>query len=613
MNFFELIIEFLLNPWFILSSTFWIFVFLAVYLLRNKKSAYTLFFPLLAMFKTKRLNRLIIKIASKNPKFWRIFWNVGIFISFGFTIYAFYFFFSNLLNLIIAPSIEQAIVPLIPGVTIGLPIFFYMLLPLLFVMTTHEFAHGISASIDGVEVKSTGVLGAGFFFLVGFGAFVEVDEWELNSSKFHRNTRFRIASAGTYVNAITAGIAFLLLISYPFLISPFYKQVPQIYNVLTTEEGGFNDGVLEYGDAIDAIKKQGQSDDNYMYLDQLQNINIDTILGNKTSLKCSVGENLTFKVYNPFSDTQLEKNIILGPRYNIINETQKDFFPETIYNLTIRYEKASNNAIRITYNYTSREQVNIIINKINDTDINYSNGTTLEKFLTIFDLKFLNMTSDLGISYIINLSVIGTFVGVQSNLFWLYKNDFAKFFTANWANFWQIEIIWLFIISFSLTIFNVMPIPGFDGDRIVKGIISWIFGEKYGKTKRKRTQNFIYRGDDTDCHLPDYRVESVESIKIFLKVKADNKKRSEILLSNNNYELIDTIGDGNFDTVSIKLPEDTKIEENTTFEITYEYLYDENNRKKKPILYFIRFLSLGLIVANFILSFINFGFNLFWI
>jgi hypothetical protein len=299
MNFFELFIEFLLNPWFILSSLFWIFVFLAVYLLRNKKSAYTLFFPLLAMFKTKRLNRIINKIASKSPKFWRIFWNVGIFISFGFTIYAFYFFFSNLVNLIIAPSIEQAIVPLIPGVTIGLPIFFYMLLPLLFVITTHEFAHGISASVDGVEVKSTGVLGAGFFYLVGFGAFVEVDEWELNTSKFHRNTRFRIASAGTYVNAITAGIAILLLISYPFLISPFYKQVPQIYNVLTQEEGGFNNAILEYGDAIDAIKKQGQSDDNYIYLDQLQNINLDTILGNETSLKCSVGENLTFKVYNP--------------------------------------------------------------------------------------------------------------------------------------------------------------------------------------------------------------------------------------------------------------------------------------------------------------------------
>jgi membrane-associated protease RseP (regulator of RpoE activity) len=612
MNFFEPIINFVLNPLFILSAIFWILVFLAVYLLRNKRSAYTLFFPLLVMFKTKKLNRIINKIASKKPKFWRIFWNVGIFISFGFTIYSFYFFFTNLLNLIIAPSIEQAIVPIIPGVTIDLPIFFYMLLPLLFVITTHEFAHGISASIDGVEIKSTGVLGAGLFYLVGFGAFVEVDEWELSSSKFHRNTRLRIAAAGTYVNAITAGIALLLLITYPFIISPFYKQVPQIYNVLTPEEGGFNYGVLEYGDAIDAIKKQGQSDNNYIYLDAIQKINLNSILDNETSLKCSVGENLTFKVYNPFSDTLLEKNVTLGPRYNIIDETEKDFFPESSYNLTIRYEKASNTAIRITYNYTSREEEDIIVNKINGTDINYSNGTSLEKFLTIFNLKVLNLTSNLGISYIINLSAIGVFVGIQSSSFWLHKNDFAKFFTANWANFWQIEIIWLFIISFSIIIFNMMPIPGFDGDRIMKEILRWIFGEKYGNIKRKRIQRFIYRGDDTDCHLPDYRVENVESIKIFLKKKRD-KERSEILLSKNNYELIDTLGDGNYDTVSIKLPEDTKIEENTTFEVTYEYLYNEKNRKIKPILNFVRLFSLGLIICNFTLSFIQFGFNIFWI
>ncbi|GAJ16997.1 unnamed protein product, partial [marine sediment metagenome] len=126
-----------------------------------------------------------------------------------------------------------------------------------FIMTTHEFAHGISASIDGVEIKSTGVLGVGLFYLVGFGAFVEVDERELRSSKFHRNTRLRIAAAGTYVNALTAGLAFLLILSFPTLISPFYVQVTQVYSVLTPQDGGFNNGTLEAGDAIIAIKNSG--------------------------------------------------------------------------------------------------------------------------------------------------------------------------------------------------------------------------------------------------------------------------------------------------------------------------------------------------------------------
>ncbi|NHJ25356.1 MAG: hypothetical protein EAX89_12315, partial [Candidatus Lokiarchaeota archaeon] len=167
------------------------------------------------MFKTKKLNNIIVNISKRKPKFWRTFWNIGIFVSFGFTIYGLFFFFINLLNLIFQPSVEQAIVPLIPGVTIDLPIFFYLILPLLFIMTTHEFAHGISASVDGVEIKSTGILGVGVFYLIGFGAFVEVDERELFSQRHNRNTRLRIASAGTSINGLTVLIALPILIFFP--------------------------------------------------------------------------------------------------------------------------------------------------------------------------------------------------------------------------------------------------------------------------------------------------------------------------------------------------------------------------------------------------------------
>ncbi|MFX0026145.1 MAG: site-2 protease family protein, partial [Candidatus Hermodarchaeota archaeon] len=409
MSFLDIILEFILNPYFIISLIFWVIVSLTVYLLRNRKDSYSFFFPLLAMFKTKRLNNFIRKVAAKRPRFWRIFWNIGIFISFGFTIYGLYFFFANLINLIFFPSPEQGVVPLIPGLTVDLPTLFYFILPLLFLLTTHEFAHGISASIDGVEIKSTGVMGVGVFYIIGFGAFVEVDEWELNSSKHHRNTRLRIAGAGTYVNAITAGIAFILLITYPYIVSPFYKQVTQIYNVLEPHEGGFNYATLEYGDAIDAIKKQNETNDKYVYLDELQGISLTTILNNETQIKCSVGDNLTFKIYNPFSDTYSEKNVILGPRYY----------------LGLEYEYISNTELKLTYNYTSQENLNITITKINGTSIDVSNGNTLEYNLTSFNLNYLNLSSDSGIDYLINVSVTGVYVGVQSTLYWMHKNDFA--------------------------------------------------------------------------------------------------------------------------------------------------------------------------------------------
>ena len=250
------LVGFFTNPWFLWSLVFWLGVVVLVILLRNKKHAYSVFFPLLALFKTKRLNRFIRNISSKHQKAWRIFWNVGIFVSCGFMIYAFYFFISNLFGLIFNPSPAQAIIPLIPGVTIEFPVFMYLLIPLLIVITTHEFAHGISASIDGVEVKSTGVLGVGVFFVVGFGAFVEVDEREVRSKKFHRNTRLRIATSGTYVNAATAGIAFILLILFPLMVSPWFIQVSQVAIVVDESQGGFNYGNLESWDAINAIKNQ---------------------------------------------------------------------------------------------------------------------------------------------------------------------------------------------------------------------------------------------------------------------------------------------------------------------------------------------------------------------
>ncbi len=602
MSFLDIILEFILNPFFIISLIFWVIVILAVYLLRNRKDSYSFFFPLLAMFKTKRLNNFIRKIAAKRPRFWRIFWNIGIFISFGFTIYGLYFFFFNVINLIFFPSPEQGVYPLIPGVTVGLPVLFYLILPLLFLLTTHELAHGISASIDGVEIKSTGIMGVGVFYIIGFGAFVEVDEWELNSSKHNRNTRLRIAGAGTYVNAITAGIGFLLLITFPYIVSPFYKQVTQVKNVLEPYQGGFNYGNLKDGDVIDAIKEQNETNDKYIYLDELQGISLSTILNNKTRIKCSVGDNLTFNIYNPISDTYSEKNVTLGPRYY----------------LGLQYEYPSNTQLKITYNHSSQESLNLIITKINGTSINVTNGDTLEKFfynsfLTSFRLKFLNLSVGPGENYLVNVSVTGVYVGVQSDLYWMHKNDFAKFFTANWPDFWQQELLWLFVISFSLVLFNTMPLPIFDGDRMVKEVINWIYGEKYQDLKKKKKDRFVYKEKDTECNLSEYHVENIEYVKIELKDKSELKEKSEIILGKENYELIDKIGDGFKDTVLIKLPEDSKIKRDTVFEISYEYLYDEKSKNKKLTLNIIRIITIIIVVGNFLLTFINFGFKLFWV
>jgi hypothetical protein len=165
-------------------------------------------------------------------------------------------------------------------------------------------------------------------------------------------------------------------------------------------------------------------------LDLNQGISLTSILSNSTRIKFSIGDNLTLKTFNPFSDSYSKKNVTLGPRYDT----------------GIRYEYTDNGmGLRITYNYSSDTETNILIEKINGTAINKSNGDTLEILLTSFNLKAINLTTGTGVDYILDVEVVGVFVGVQSTYYWMHLNDFAKFFTANWPDFLFRELIWLFI------------------------------------------------------------------------------------------------------------------------------------------------------------------------
>ena len=606
MDFIDFILDFILNPWFLLSLTFWLIILILIYVLRKRKEAITVFFPFIALLKTKKLNNLIRKISRKAPKLWRIFWTIGIFVSFAFTIIAIFFFFVNLVSLIQNPRIENAVTPLVPGVTVGLPLFAYLIIPLLFVMTTHEFAHGIAAEVDGVNVKSTGVLGAGLFYLIGLGAFVEVDERELNSSKFNRNTRLRISSAGTYVNAITAGIAFLFLINFSFLISPFYgEQVIQVDTVLTEEEGGFAYGDLSEGDVIVALKKKGKRD--FVYIDGNEyKSSLSHYLNNESrKIKISPGDELTLKIYRPRIDKYVEKDIKVGPRYK----------------LGILYEYISNDKLQITYifskeedgnNYNRHLERNLIITKINGTYINQNKGKTLEKILTKFNLTKLKLTSESGKNYYLDLDLDGVFIGIYSKLYWMPKNDIAKLLGGDAPEFLLREIIWLWIIAFSVTLFNMLPLPIFDGFRVVKELVNWGIGEDY-KTKRKKKEKLMFKRKENNYGLSEYRVENVETVKIIMGSKSPYTERSEIIVNKNNFELIDKIGDGYKSTISFNLPENTNLKDNSLIEVTYEYWYDEKKKIKKTILYIISLIILIIIAGNFILSYIKLGSVTFWI
>ncbi len=601
----NIFIDFISNPWVLISLIFWGIILALALLLRKKKDAIYVFFPLIALMKTKKLNKLINRIGQKAPRFWKGFWTVGIFVSFGLMIFALYFFFINMLNLIFFPQPENIVAPLIPGVTVDLPLFAWLILPILFIMTTHEFAHGIAASAEDVEVKSTGVLGAGFFFLIGFGAFVEVDERELYSSKYGRNTRLRISAAGTYINGLTFVFTSLILIIFPLLISPFYgKEVTEIVDVYTEEEGGFNYGNINNGDVIEALKKTGTSD--FIYIDGDQNITLHNLLYNRTSeIVCTVGDTLTLRIYIPSTNEFTEKGVTLGPRY--------------LHG--IAYKNISNTQLEITKVYSEAEGGNnynkgltegMIITAINGTSINYDAGNTFEKYLTNYNLTAIELTTMSGI-FVLDLDIIGVLIGFSSNSYYRIPiNSIGQFFTGNFPIFLFRELLWLFLLSLSIAIFNMLPLPVFDGDRMVKEVIEWRIGEEY-KEKKKKTDKFLFDENEKYYGLSEYRVEKIDSIKMTLRDKIGRKyvEKSEILIGEDNFELIDKIGDNYKSTVSLNFSKQNKELKDSIIKINYEYWYDSKRPQKKKILNIIRYTTLAILVGNISLSFIMFGVDIF--
>jgi len=188
-------------------------------------------------------------------------------------------------------------------------------------------------------------------------------------------------------------------------------------------------------------------------------------------IKISPGDELTLKIYRPRIDKYVEKDIKVGPRYK----------------LGILYEYISNDKLQITYifskeedgnNYNRHLERNLIITKINGTYINQNKGKTLEKILTKFNLTKLKLTSESGKNYYLDLDLDGVFIGIYSKLYWMPKNNIAKLLGGDAPEFLLREILWLWIIAFSITLFNMLPLPIFDGFRVVKELVNWGIGEE---------------------------------------------------------------------------------------------------------------------------------------
>ena len=202
-------------------------------------------FPFFIMYRTERLNAFLTRMGKKFP---RVFFNIGIVVGFGGMIFSFLIFGDNLIKFFVQPEAAGGVVPIIPGVTItGLPLV-YMLIGLAVTLLTHEFAHGLAASKDGIGIKSSGLLA----FLVLFGGFVEPEEEQFEEAT--PQSRMRLLAAGSFAN-FAWGFVFLLILAnfYPLMsIGYFPPSGAYIYDL---QAGSPAAAALDVGDVITGLNE----------------------------------------------------------------------------------------------------------------------------------------------------------------------------------------------------------------------------------------------------------------------------------------------------------------------------------------------------------------------
>ncbi|WOF15822.1 PDZ domain-containing protein [Methanoplanus sp. FWC-SCC4] len=93
----------------------------------------------------------------------------------------------------------------IPGVNEFLPLSLAVLIAFIVTLAVHEGGHGILSRIEGIRVRSTGIL----FFVIPIGAFVEPDEEDIEKSG--SASKIRMFGAGITNNIVVALISFILL------------------------------------------------------------------------------------------------------------------------------------------------------------------------------------------------------------------------------------------------------------------------------------------------------------------------------------------------------------------------------------------------------------------
>ncbi|MCS7113709.1 MAG: site-2 protease family protein [Nitrososphaerota archaeon] len=188
------------------------FILLSIYIVSRRMdlSRYGLEVgPVYIMLKTERTLKLLDRMIAASRRFWIVYGRIGEYVGIPLSLSAMVFLSWNLVNFLVPEGEPSPILPFLPGVTVDVELFLYLLIPVAIAMVVHEAAHGVIMKMEDIPVRSAGILLA----LLILGAFVEPDEESYKRAD--RRVRRRILGAGSLANLLL-GVASILVYSTLF-------------------------------------------------------------------------------------------------------------------------------------------------------------------------------------------------------------------------------------------------------------------------------------------------------------------------------------------------------------------------------------------------------------
>ncbi len=227
------------------------------------------------MLKTDKLYNLIDRIAKLCPRVWTFIMNIGIPVGILFMIIMVVSLILSLQLMFETPTVSL----ILPGVDIpGSPLYIPFgtgLIALATVLIIHEGGHGIIARVEGVSIKSVGLL----LMVIIPGAFVEPDEDEVQ--KLNTISKLRIYSAGPVFNIILCIVSLVLAMLIGGFIASGDVYTTDGMEIISVVPASPAEGILTQGSVITGVNNHTVKDYN-SYVDSMKGLKVGDVVSIKT-------------------------------------------------------------------------------------------------------------------------------------------------------------------------------------------------------------------------------------------------------------------------------------------------------------------------------------------